>query len=90
MHPLERSVCLLGYCRSCRFDLRLDSIEVEARALLHWRKFNRSHREFLDLLLNEDETPELILEPIEVLLRSVLGPVVWPSCTLERIEAKVG
>src|SRR3954468_23801630 len=71
-------------------DLRLHSVEVEARALLHWRELDRGHGELLDLLLHEDEAPELVLEPLEILLRAGLGPILGPASALERIEAKVG
>src|SRR3954454_19542598 len=60
-------------------DLRLHSVEVEARALLHWRELDRRHGELLHLLLHEDEAPELVLEPLEILLRAGLGPVLRPS-----------
>ena len=81
--------CLFTHCRPGRFDFRLHGIEVEARALLHWRELHRSHCELLNLLLHKHEAPEFILEPIEVLLRSDLGPAVGPARTLEWIEAQV-
>src|SRR5215213_6975786 len=71
-------------------DLRLHSVEVEARALLHWRELDRRHGELLHLLLHEDEAPELVLEPLEILLRAGLGPVLRPSRALEGIEAEIG
>src|SRR3954464_11430164 len=71
-------------------DLRLHSVEVEARALLHWRGLDRRHGELLHLLLHEDKAPELVLEPLEILLRAGLGPVLRPSRALERIEAEIG
>src|SRR3954452_812973 len=71
-------------------DLRLHGVEVEARALLHRRKLDRRHGELLHLLLHEDEAPELVLEPLEILLRAGLGAVLRPARALEGIEAKVG
>src|SRR4051794_2421096 len=71
-------------------DLRLHGVEIEARPLLHWRELDRGHRKLLDLLLHEDEAPELVLEPLEILLRAGLGPVLRPTRALERIEAEVG
>ena len=73
-----------------RLDLRFHGIEVEARALLHRRELDRGHRQLLDLLLDKHEAPELVLEPVEILLRPDLGPALRPSRALERIEAKVG
>src|SRR5215213_7222851 len=71
-------------------DLRLHGVEIEARTLLHWRELDRRHRKLLDLLLDEDETPELVLEPMEILLRAGLGPVLRPSRALEGVEAEIG
>src|SRR5262249_57456921 len=73
-----------------RLDLRLHGLEVEARALLHRRKFDRGLRQLLDLLLDEHEAPELVLEPVEVLLRAFLRAAVGPARALERVEAQVG
>src|SRR5258707_10981369 len=80
---------LLGDRRSGGGDLRLDRIEVEARAFLHRRELDGSHRQFLDLALDENEAPELVLEPVEVLLRAFLGTGVGPARALERIETQV-
>jgi hypothetical protein len=41
-------------------------------------------------LLNEDEAPELVFEPVEILLCAVLRSVVGPACAFEWIEAQVG
>ena len=41
-------------------------------------------------LLDEHEAPELVLEPVEVLLRAFFRAVVGPAGALERIEAQVG
>ena len=43
----------------------------------------------LQLLLDEYEAPELVLEPVEVLLRAFLGAVVRPARALEWVEAQV-
>src|SRR4249920_982905 len=48
---------LLGDRRPGRLDLRLHGIEVETRASLHGRELDRSHRQLLNLLLDEDEAP---------------------------------
>src|SRR4029453_17582519 len=40
-------------------------------------------------LLDEHKTPELELEPIEVLLRAFFRPIVWPPLALKRIETQV-
>src|SRR6266700_7948754 len=86
----KRVACLLAHCRlGCR-DFRLHGIEVEARAFLHRWELDRSHRELLNLLLDEDEAPELVFEPVEVLLRSIFSPAIRPACALEWIEAQVG
>ena len=87
--PVERCGVLLGYRRPCRFNLGLNRIEVEAGTLLHWRELHRGHRKLLNLLLDKYEAPEFILEPIEVLLRSELGPAIGPAHSLEWIEAQV-
>jgi hypothetical protein len=70
-------------------DFRLHGIEVEACAFLHRRKFDRSHGQFLHLLLNKHEPPELVFEPVEVLLRSEFYPTIGPAGALERIETQV-
>ena len=87
--PAVRVIRLLGQCRPGGLDLRLHRIEVEARALLHGRELDGRHRQLRDLLLHEHEAPELVLEPIEVLLRTVLGAVSGPARALERIETQV-
>src|SRR5712692_7068757 len=45
-------------------DLRFHRFKVEARALLHRRELNRGLGKFRDLLLHEDEPPELKGPPI--------------------------
>src|SRR5437016_5094803 len=85
----ETPGCLLGDRRLGGRDFRLHSIEVEARAFLHWGELNRSHREHRNLLLDENEAPEFVLEPVEVLLRSVFGPAIGPARALKWIEAQV-
>src|ERR1700730_4528297 len=71
------------------FDFFFHGTEVEARALLHWREFNRGHGQLLDLLLDKHETPEIVIERVEVLLGSVFGPAIGPAGALKRIETKV-
>src|SRR5690242_10481959 len=61
-------------------------VEIEACPFLH-RWIIEERLEFLaHHLLDEHKTPELELEPIEVLLRSLFRPVVGPTLPLERIE----
>ncbi len=59
---------LLTHCRPGGLDLRLHGIEIEARALLHRRELEEG-LELRHFLLDKHEAPELVLEPIEVLLR---------------------
>src|SRR4029077_15434109 len=83
------SLWLLGDRRSGCPDFPLHGVEVEARALLHRRKLDGRHGELLHLLLDEDETPELVFEPIEILLRTEFGAAVGPARAFERVEAQV-
>src|SRR5438552_1470141 len=70
--------------------LGFHGIEVEARAALHWRVIEEGLECLADHLLDENEAPELILEPCEVGLRPFFRPLVWPAYALERIKAQVG
>src|SRR5437588_6575840 len=67
--------------------LRLHGIEVEARAALHRRVIEEGLEFLAHHLLDEHEAPELILEPIEVLLRPVFRPIAGSAHALERIDA---
>src|SRR5436305_10535789 len=69
--------------------LRFHSVKVEARAALHWRIIQEGLELLAHYLLHEDKAPELELEPIEVLLPTFFGPIVWPALALERIETQV-
>src|SRR4051812_5019639 len=80
---------LLGDRRPRRLDLRLHGIEVEARAFLHRRELDRGHGQLLYLLLDKHEAPELVFEPVEVLLGAVFRPVVGPARAFEWIETKI-
>src|SRR5262249_46297733 len=82
---LARRLCFLHpFCH-----LRFHSVKVEARAPLH-RWVIDEGLEFLGHhLLDEHKTPELELEPIEVLLRSFFRSVAGPTLTLKWIESKV-
>src|SRR6267142_6989990 len=74
---------LLAHVRPLsRLDLCFHGVEVETRALLHRRELDRRRDQFDHFLLNEHETPELVLEPFEIRLRSVLGPVPGPAGAL--------
>ena len=81
----------------CRFclghslrHLRFDCVEIEARAVLHWREFQESLDFLAHYLLYEYEAPELELEPVEILLPTILRPVVRQTRALERIQAQIG
>jgi hypothetical protein len=50
-------------------------------------RYNRSHGQLFHLLLDEYKTPKFIFEPIEVLLRSLFGTAIGPTCSLEGVEA---
>src|SRR4029453_3246346 len=52
---------LLAHCGPGCLDLRLDGIEVEARALLHRRELDGGHGELHHLLLDKHEAPEFVL-----------------------------
>src|ERR1700688_4141070 len=82
---MRRLLCLAHLL----LHLRLKRIEIEARAPLHRRVFEEGLDLLANDLLDEDEAPEFVFEPIEILLRAVLRPVVWPARALERIEAQV-
>src|SRR3954451_24921094 len=71
----------------CHFGF--DSLEVEARALLHRRILKEGLERLAHYLLDEHETPELVLEPIEILLCAFFGAVVGPAGPLERIQPQV-
>ena len=81
---------LLAGAFGCRLRLghffrqfRFHGLEVEARALLHRRVIEEGLEFLADDLLDEDKTPELELEPIEVLLRTFFRPIIRPALTLE-------
>src|SRR6266480_872723 len=70
-------------------QLRFDGFKVETRAFLHRRIIEEGQEFLADDLLDEHETPELELEPIEILLPSFFRPIVGPALALKRIEAQV-
>src|SRR5215831_16910504 len=68
---------------------RFHGVQVKTGPLLHRREI-KERLEFLShYLLDEHETPELELEPIEVLLRSFFCSIVRPALTLEWIQAQI-
>src|SRR5947199_5193166 len=69
---------------------RFHGIKIETRAPLHWRVIEEGLEFLAHHLLDEDKTPELELEPVEVLLPAFFGPVPRPAHALKRIETKVG
>ena len=94
--PLRSFLLLAGaFARRLRLlhllrHLRFDGVKIEARAPLHRREIEEGLEFLAHYLLDEHEAPELVLEPIEVLLRAFFRPVVRPARALERIEAQVG
>src|SRR5436190_1985752 len=70
--------------------LGFHGIQVETRAALHRRVIEECLKFLAHHLLDEYESPELKLEPIEVLLSAVFRPVVGPALALERIKSQVG
>src|SRR5271165_925047 len=70
--------------------LRFDGIKVKTSATLHWREFQKGLNFLAHHLLHEDEAPELVLEPIEVLLRPFFCTVAGPAGALKRIKTQVG
>ena len=64
-------------------NLVLRGLKVEARAFLRWRELDGRLGKFRHLLLDIDEAPELVLEPLEVLDGS------GESGSLEGIEPQV-
>src|SRR5207302_2023853 len=57
---------------------------------LHGRVIKEGLERLTHYLLDEHEAPELILEPVEVLLCPFFRPIAWPAHALERIKAQVG
>src|SRR5438552_214322 len=82
---LARRLSLFHLFRHLRFLI----VKIEARASLHRRVIEEGLEFLAHHLLDEDEAPELELEPIEVLLRAIFRSVVGPALALERIEAQV-
>ena len=83
----SRLLLRVPVCRDRRLDLRLDRLHVEARPLLHRRELDEGLRGLRDLLLDEDETPELVREPVVVGERADLA--VRHARALEWIEAQI-
>src|SRR5579871_1311228 len=69
-------------------DPLLDSFQVEACALLHWRKLERSLGELTNLLLHKLESPELVDKPVIVSQRPLVS--AGQARAFERIEPDVG
>src|SRR5438094_1374906 len=94
--PLSRSFLLLdgAFARSFLLGhlfghLRFPCVKVETRAPLHRREIEEGLKFLRHHLLDKDKTPELELEPIEVLLPPLFGSVLRPALALERIKAQV-
>src|SRR4051812_23984259 len=88
--PLRDRTLLAVLCLDGLRDLRLDGVEVEARALLHRRILDGRLGQLRHLLLDEHEPPELVHEPlVEEALRAVQGPVDRIAEAFEGVEAQV-
>src|SRR4051812_31636194 len=87
--PARKFISLLTHRRAGGLDLRFHGIEVEARALLHRGELDGSLRQLCDLLLDKHKTPELVLEPTEVILGPVFGLIFRPTCAFEWIQTQV-
>src|SRR5436190_5080380 len=72
----------------CHF--RFDRLKIEAGALLHRGVFKEGLERLAHYLLDKYEAPELVLEPIKVLLGTFLGAIVGPAGSLERVQPQVG
>ena len=70
--------------------LGFDRVEVEACSSLHRRVIEEGLEFLAHDLLNENEAPELVFEPVEVLLAAFFGSIVRPTRALERIEPQIG
>ena len=81
--------CLLRLGHPLR-HFRFHGVKVEARATLHRREIEEGLNLLAHYLLDKHEAPELVFEPIEILLRPVFRPVAGPARALERIKAQVG
>src|SRR5262249_7644052 len=60
-------------CCYCRLNLCLHLLQIEARALLHWRKLHKALGCLCTLLLREDTPPRLEHEPVVIGERSGVG-----------------
>src|SRR5204863_9325300 len=77
-------LCLFHFF--CHF--RFDRLKIEARALLHWRVFKEGLECLAHDLLDKHEPPELVLEPVKILLCAFLGAVVGPAGSVEGFQAQ--
>ncbi|WP_347710860.1 hypothetical protein [Bradyrhizobium sp. CB1650] len=86
------SIAGILWCGLCLFHPLPVSALTASRLKLAPRCIGGSRGTFEVLCvdpLNEDKTPELVFEPIEVLLPAFLRSIVRPACALERIEPEV-
>src|SRR2546423_11438605 len=90
--PTVMSPRLLGHAFAGRFRLLhplghfgFHRFEVEAGAALHRWILDECLKLLSDHLLHEHKSPELELEPIEILLCAVFRSIVGPALALERI-----
>src|SRR5262245_30020486 len=88
-HPVAVAIgSLARFAGHGLLDLLLHRLQIEARALLHRRKLDRSLGDLRDFILHELEAPELIDEPVVVADRSAILAVVHAG-PLERVETKI-
>src|SRR5262245_11437601 len=84
-----RNMTLLAGTRLDGFlDLGFDGFQIEACALLHRWKLDRSLRELSHFLLYKLEAPELVGKPVVECQRPLVA--VGQTRALERIETEIG
>src|SRR4051794_15279808 len=89
LYLLARALCRCLCLRHPFGHLGFDCVEIEARASLHRRILKECLELLTDYLLDEYEAPELVFEPVKVLLRAFFCAVRRPARALERIKPQV-
>ena len=91
MERICHSALLLLFCRlglltrailDRLFDLLLHCFEVEGSRGLHRRIFDCRLGQLPDILLNQDETPELTGEEVVAIAECAQAEIVWLRTTL--------
>src|SRR5262249_48871393 len=72
-----------GFPRDGLHDLLLDGVQVERSWFLNRRGLGEGLAELRDLLLDEEEAPEFLLEPLNLLHG------LPPTCLFPRVQAEV-